>query len=86
MANGYILVYQNVRGTFRSEGEFINVRPLSSGDIKDPARIDEATDTYDTADWIITHLNTNGSIGVKGISYPGFYATMAAISGRSSLP
>ena len=85
VANGYILVYQNVRGTFRSEGEFINVRPLSSGDIKDPARIDEATDTYDTADWIITHLNTNGSIGVKGISYPGFYATMAAISGHPAI-
>lgn len=70
----YIIVYQNVRGTYLSEGDFVNIRPL------DPAGIDEATDTYDTAEWLLKHLNTNGNIGVKGTSYPGFYATMAALS------
>ncbi len=72
--NKYIIVHQNVRGTFLSEGEFIQIRPVGEGPV------DDATDTYDTAEWIIKNLPTNGSIGVSGVSYNGFYATLAAIS------
>ncbi|MBQ7468035.1 MAG: CocE/NonD family hydrolase [Bacteroidales bacterium] len=74
----YIIVFQNVRGRFMSEGEFVDVRPLEGP-------VNEATDTYDTAEWLIRNLNTNGSIGVKGMSYPGFYATMASLSGHPAL-
>ena len=79
----YIIVYQNVRGTFRSEGEFVNVRPLET----DPSAggCDEATDTFDTVEWILAHCRTTGSVGVKGISYPGFYATVAALSGHPAI-
>lgn len=76
--NRYIIVFQNVRGRFMSEGEFVDVRPLEGP-------VNEATDTYDTAEWLICNLNTNGSIGVKGMSYPGFYATMAALSGHPAV-
>ena len=81
--NSYIIVMQNVRGTYLSEGEFVNVRPYIPG--KAPDQIDEATDTYDTAQFLVDNLSTNGSIGVKGISYPGFYATLAALSGHPSI-
>lgn len=74
----YIIVFQNVRGRFMSEGEFVDVRPLEGP-------VNEATDTYDTAEWLISNLNTNSSIGVKGMSYPGFYATMAALSGHPAI-
>ncbi len=72
--NKYIIVHQNVRGTFLSEGEFVQIRPVGEGPV------DDATDTYDTAEWIINNLPTNGNIGVSGVSYNGFYATLAAIS------
>ncbi|MBQ6578434.1 MAG: CocE/NonD family hydrolase [Bacteroidales bacterium] len=81
--NSYIIVMQNVRGTYLSEGEFVNVRPYIPD--KAPDQIDEATDTYDTAQFLVDNLSTNGSIGVKGISYPGFYATLAALSGHPSI-
>ena len=74
----YIIVFQNVRGRFMSEGEFMDVRPFEGP-------VNEATDTYDTAEWLIANCRTNGSIGVKGMSYPGFYATMAALSGHPAI-
>jgi len=77
---GYIIVFQNVRGQFMSEGDFINVRPLASLEDAAAPVIDEATDTYDTAEWLLRNCRTNGNIGVKGVSYPGLYATMAALS------
>lgn len=76
--NRYIIVFQNVRGRFMSEGEFVDVRPFEGP-------VNEATDTYDTAEWLISNFNTNSSIGVKGMSYPGFYATMAALSGHPAI-
>ena len=76
--NLYIIVFQNVRGRFMSEGDFVDVRPFEDD-------INEATDTYDTAQWLIENLKTNGNIGVKGMSYPGFYATMAALSGHPAI-
>lgn len=82
-AGGYIIVFQNVRGTYLSEGHFENIRPYRP-DIQG-TEADEATDTWDTAEWIINHCDTNGSIGVKGISYPGFHATLAALSGHPAI-
>lgn len=82
-ADGYVIVLQNVRGTYLSEGEFENIRPHLSGKKggKTTKRIvDEATDTYDTIEWLLANTENNGNIGVKGTSYPGYYATMAALS------
>lgn len=82
-ADGYVIVFQNVRGTFLSEGIFENIRPHQSGKTGGKNRrsiVDEATDTYDTVEWILANARSNGNIGVKGTSYPGFYATMAALS------
>ena len=76
---GYILVFQDVRGRFMSYGEFVNVRPFNPD--KKGKEIDEASDTYDTAEWLIKNVKgNNGRIGVTGTSYPGFYATMAALA------
>jgi len=76
---GYILVFQDVRGRFMSEGKYVNIRPFIPD--KTGNETDEAGDTYDTADWLIKNVkNNNGRIGVFGISYPGFYSTMAILS------
>jgi putative CocE/NonD family hydrolase len=81
----YIIVIQDVRGRWMSEGEFVDVRPFIK-DKKSNTDIDEASDTYDTIDWLINNLsNNNGKVGVFGISYPGFYSTMAAASGHPAL-
>lgn len=78
----YHIVFTNVRGTVLSEGKFENVRPLSS---EDSGQVDELTDTYDTLEWIVGNLPTTGAVGVKGISYPGFYATLASMCGHPAL-
>jgi uncharacterized protein len=81
----YIFVYQDVRGRFMSEGEYVNVRPFiphknSNNDI------DESSDTYDTIDWLIKHVdNNNGKAGLWGISYPGFYAAMSLLDAHPNL-
>ncbi|WP_315814618.1 CocE/NonD family hydrolase [Paraflavitalea speifideaquila] len=81
----YILVTQDVRGRWMSEGAFVDVRPFNP-DKKTNQDIDEASDTYDAIDWMVKNLpNTNGNVGVMGISYPGFYSTMAALSGHPAL-
>jgi putative CocE/NonD family hydrolase len=81
----YIIVIQDVRGRWMSEGEFVDVRPFIK-DKKTNNDIDEASDTYDAIDWLIKNLpNNNGNVGVFGISYPGFYSTMAAASGHPAL-
>lgn len=81
----YIIVIQDVRGRWMSEGEFVDVRPFVK-DKKGNNDIDEASDTYDAIDWLVKNLpNNNGNVGVFGISYPGFYSTMAAASGHPAL-
>jgi putative CocE/NonD family hydrolase len=81
----YIIVIQDVRGRWMSEGTFIDVRPFNPSK-KSSKDIDEASDTYDTIDWLVKNLaNNNGNVGVFGISYPGFYSTMAALSGHPAL-
>lgn len=74
---GFIFVYQDVRGKWMSEGEFVDVRPhLDKRSSKKD--IDESTDTYDTIDWLIKNIKgNNGKAGIYGISYPGFYSTAA---------
>ena len=86
--NGYILVFQDVRGKNMSDGVFEDIRPFIEGKSlkkKDRNKTDEASDAYDTAEWLVKNTNCNGNIGVYGISYPGFYATMAALSGHPAI-
>nr|WP_214460450.1 CocE/NonD family hydrolase [Flavihumibacter fluvii] len=85
LREGYIIVLQDVRGRWMSEGNFADIRPFIK-DKKTPQDIDEASDTYDAIDWMLNNLQgNNGNVGVFGISYPGFYATMAAASGHPAL-
>ena len=83
----YIIVYQDIRGRYKSEGEFVQIRPLNKKKKgpKDKKNIDEATDTYDTIDWLIKNTHNNGNVGTWGISYDGFQATMTASSNHPAL-
>jgi len=83
LRNDYIIVFQDVRGRYMSQGEFVNVRPFITD--KSASQIDEASDTYDTIEWLLGNTSNNGSVGVTGMSYPGFYATMAALCGHPAL-
>ncbi|MCA9257226.1 MAG: CocE/NonD family hydrolase, partial [Phycisphaerales bacterium] len=85
MKDGYIYVFQDVRGCYMSEGEFVNMRPhLEKKD--SPSAIDESTDTYDTIDWLIRNVpNNNGRVGMWGISYPGFYCAAGMIDAHPAL-
>ncbi len=84
LKENYIMVYQDVRGRYMSEGDFMDVRPYNPN--KKGKETDEASDTYDAIDWLLTHVkNNNARVGVFGISYPGYYATMAALSGHPAL-
>ena len=80
----FIIVGEDVRGQWMSEGEFMDVRPVvAHGTAKD---VDESTDTWDTVEWLIHNIPfNNGRVGVRGTSYPGFYAEMAAISGHPAI-
>ena len=78
-ADGYVFVFQDIRGRFGSEGQFFMNRPLH--DPKDAKGTDESTDTYDTVEWLVHNAsNNNGRVGVLGVSYPGFLATEAGIN------
>ena len=83
--DGYIIVYQDVRGRMMSEGEFEAVRPHNPDKASD-SDIDESTDTYDTVAWLLENVpNHNGRVGVWGISAPGFYATHALIDAHPAV-
>lgn len=85
----YIIVLQDVRGKNKSQGHFVQVRPYnenaSHGPVDGNLEIDESTDSYDTIEWLVNNTATNGNAGVLGVSYPGFYATMAALSNHPAL-
>lgn len=82
---GYIFVFQDVRGRYMSEGNFVDVRPFNPAK-KTPQEIDEASDTYDTVDWLLKNATgNNGRVGVYGISYPGFYATMTILANHPAI-
>lgn len=85
LREGYILITQDVRGRWMSEGQYEDVRPFLPNK-KTKQEVDEASDTYDTIDWLIKNLEgNNGRVGIYGISYPGFYSTMAALSNHPAL-
>lgn len=81
----YILVFQDTRGRWMSEGDFINVPPYIEHKTGTKA-IDEASDTYDTVEWLLRKIkHHNGRVGVYGNSYCGYYALMAAASGHPAI-
>jgi putative CocE/NonD family hydrolase len=82
---GYIFAYQDVRGRWMSEGEFVNMRPHNPAK-KGSADIDESTDTYDTIEFLLKRVpNHNGKVGQWGISYPGFYTAAGMIDAHPAL-
>ncbi len=81
----FIFVYQDVRGCWRSEGEFVNMRPQLTGK-PGKKQIDESTDTYDTIAWLLKNIpNHNGKVGMWGISYPGFYTAAGLVNAHPAL-
>jgi putative CocE/NonD family hydrolase len=83
--DGFIFVYQDVRGRWMSEGIFEEMTPEKEVH-KTRNDVDEGTDTYDTIDWLIKNLpNNNGKVGVWGISYPGFFTTASLLSRHPAL-
>lgn len=82
--HNYILVFQDIRGRHRSEGKFVQVRPLNR-QRKSKKEIDESTDTYDSIEWLISNTHNNNRVGTWGISYDGFQATMTASSNHPAL-
>jgi putative CocE/NonD family hydrolase len=84
MSDGYIFVFQDIRGRFGSEGKFVMLRPVH--DPSDPKGVDESTDTYDTIDWLVKNVaHNNGRVGLDGISYDGFLVTMGMINPHPAL-
>ena len=76
--DGYLFVFQDIRGKFRSEGEFAMIR--APRDRADPKAIDEGTDAYDTIDWLIKNVRGhNGRVGMLGVSYDGWLTVMALL-------
>lgn len=82
--SGYIFVFGDIRGRYKSEGQFVMNRPIVEH--KSKKDIDETTDTNDTIDWLLKKVaNNNGRVGVYGISYPGFLAMMAGIEAHPAV-
>lgn len=80
----FILVSQDVRGRYASEGEFVHVRPVQAN--RGPRDTDETTDTWDSIDWLVKNVpGNNGKVGMHGISYPGFYTSMGMINSHPAL-
>ncbi|HTD92291.1 MAG TPA: CocE/NonD family hydrolase [Chitinophagaceae bacterium] len=76
MKDKYIFVYQDARGRYKSEGHFREMTPAID-DKKTKNDVDESSDTYDTIDWLLANTNSNGKVGIYGISFPGFYSSAA---------
>ena len=83
--SGYIFVYQDVRGRWMSEGDFVEMRPHID-EKKSSHDVDDASDTYDTIEFLLKHVaNNNGKVGIWGISYPGFYTSASIIDSHPAL-
>jgi len=81
---GYIRVIQDIRGKYGSEGDYVMNRPLHGP--QNPTPVDHATDTYDTIDWLVNNIpETNGKVGILGISYDGFLPLMALVNPHPAL-
>lgn len=84
MNEGFIFVYQDVRGRYMSDGEFVHMTPWRG--MAGARSTDESTDTYDTIDWLVKHLPHNsGRVGIWGISYPGFFTAAALVDAHPAL-
>jgi putative CocE/NonD family hydrolase len=82
--DGYIRAVEDVRGKYGSEGDFVMNRPLHGPE--NPTPVDEATDTYDTIDWLVKNIpESNGKVGILGISYDGFLPLMAVVNPHPAL-
>jgi putative CocE/NonD family hydrolase len=82
---GFIFVYQDVRGKFKSQGEFIVMKPHKTVK-RGPEDVDESSDTYDTIEWLLENIpNHNGRVGQMGISYPGWQTVMGMIDAHPAL-
>ncbi len=83
-ADGYIRVYQDVRGKYTSEGEYVMTRPLRGP--LNPTNVDHSTDAYDTIDWLVKNVaESNGRVGMVGSSYEGFTVAMALVNPHPAL-
>src|SRR5258708_8650438 len=83
-ADGYIFVFQDIRGRYGSEGKFEMLH--TAPDPGDPKGVDESTDTYDTIEWLVKNVaNNNGRVGMNGISYPGYLVTMGMVNPHPAL-
>jgi hypothetical protein len=81
---GYIRVMQDIRGKHGSEGEYVMTRPLRGP--QNPTSVDHSTDTYDTIDWLVKNIpESNGKVGILGISYDGFTSLMALVNPHPAL-
>ena len=81
---GYIRVVQDIRGKYGSEGDYVMNRPIHGP--QNPTPVDESTDTYDTIDWLVKNVpETNGRVGILGISYDGFLPLMALVNPHPAL-
>ncbi len=82
--SGYIFVYEDIRGRYGSEGQFVMNRPIVTHSAK--TNVDETTDTRDTIDWLLKNVpNNSGKVGVLGVSYPGFLAMEAGIDAHPAV-
>jgi putative CocE/NonD family hydrolase len=82
--DGYIFVFQDIRGKYKSEGKMEMNRPMYHK--ADPSAIDESTDTYDAIDWLVKNIpDNNGRAGIRGVSYDGWLAMLAAVDPHPSL-
>jgi uncharacterized protein len=82
--DGYIRVVQDIRGKYGSEGDYVMNRPLHGP--QNPTPVDESTDTYDTIDWLVKNIpESNGRVGILGISYDGFLPLMALVHPHPAL-
>jgi predicted acyl esterase len=85
MKEGYIFVYQDVRGRWMSEGKWTNMTPVIDNK-KSKADVDEGSDTYDTINWMIKNIpDNNGKVGQWGVSYPGFYTAAGLTANHPAL-
>lgn len=83
-SGGYIFIFQDIRGKFKSEGTMQIHQPLIH--TKENGKVDESTDTYDTIDWLLQHVpNNNGKAGIFGVSYPGWLTLVGAVNPHPAL-
>lgn len=84
--HNYIIVFQDIRGKNYSEGTFEDLKPLQKGNPAHNKKTDEASDTYDSIEWLLKNTaNNNGNVGMLGISFPGFYVTCSSLCGHPAL-